>query len=82
MHAFTATATRRVRLDIVEQLGLAEPDVLIGSFDRPNLVYRVVRRHDLGRRLRAVVDRHRGEPLLDRTARKGGQIEAGRARFR
>ncbi|MGH9173782.1 MAG: RecQ family ATP-dependent DNA helicase, partial [Vicinamibacterales bacterium] len=38
MHAFTATATTRVRRDIVSQLGLANPVELVGSFDRPNLV--------------------------------------------
>jgi ATP-dependent DNA helicase RecQ len=39
MHAFTATATVRVRRDIVSQLGLVDPVQLVGSFDRPNLVY-------------------------------------------
>ena len=34
IHAYTATATERVRGDIVEQLGLIDPAVLVGSFDR------------------------------------------------
>ena len=33
LHGFTATATERVRRDIVTQLGLREPQVLVGSFD-------------------------------------------------
>jgi ATP-dependent DNA helicase RecQ len=37
--AFTASATRRVRHDIIEQLGLREPDKYIASFHRPNLRY-------------------------------------------
>lgn len=41
MQAFTATATPRVRQDIIDQLGLREPEVLVGVFDRPNLTYRV-----------------------------------------
>lgn len=41
MQAFTATATPRVRQDIIVQLGLREPEVLVGVFDRPNLTYRV-----------------------------------------
>jgi ATP-dependent DNA helicase RecQ len=39
--AFTATATARVRDDVVTQLGLRAPAVHVGSFDRANLTYRV-----------------------------------------
>lgn len=60
VHAFTATATERVRADIVEQLGLSDPDVLVGPFDRPNLVYRVRRRHDTNRQVLEAVQRHSG----------------------
>ena len=42
----TATATPLVQIDIVEQLGLVDPTVLVGTFDRPNLVYRVLPRTD------------------------------------
>ena len=35
--AFTATATPEVRRDIVELLGLSEPEVFVAGFDRPNL---------------------------------------------
>src|SRR5262249_38185881 len=44
VHAYTATATERVRQDIIHQLHLRDPDVLVGDFDRPNLTYRVVPR--------------------------------------
>jgi ATP-dependent DNA helicase RecQ len=40
--AFTATATARVRDDVVAQLGLRRPAVHVASFDRANLAYRVV----------------------------------------
>jgi ATP-dependent DNA helicase RecQ len=43
--AFTASATRRVRHDIIDQLKLQEPDKYIASFHRPNLRY-VVRQCD------------------------------------
>lgn len=39
--ALTATATERVRLDIVKQLHLREPQRYVASFNRPNLMYRV-----------------------------------------
>ena len=60
LHAFTATATGRVRRDIASQLQLREPVELVGSFDRPNLVYRVLPRASLKRQLQDVLDRHRG----------------------
>ncbi len=40
--ALTATATERVRADIVERLRLRDPRVYVASFNRPNLTYRVV----------------------------------------
>jgi ATP-dependent DNA helicase RecQ len=43
--AFTASATQRVRHDIVHQLALKEPDKYIASFHRPNLRY-VIRQTD------------------------------------
>ena len=58
MHAFTATATERVQVDIVEQLGLRDPARLVGSFDRPNLRYRVVPRRGLKDQILQVVERH------------------------
>ncbi|HEY5315885.1 MAG TPA: DNA helicase RecQ, partial [Pirellulales bacterium] len=61
IHCYTATATPRVRHDIVSQLQLADPHVLVGSFDRPNLVYRVFRRDELLRQVGEVIERHRDE---------------------
>ncbi len=40
--ALTATATERVRTDIITHLKLRNPDVFVASFNRPNLTYRVV----------------------------------------
>ena len=40
--ALTATATERVREDIVRHLKLREPAVFVASFNRPNLSYRVL----------------------------------------
>ncbi len=40
--ALTATATERVRADIVKELKLRDPRCYVASFNRPNLTYRVV----------------------------------------
>ena len=64
LHAYTATATERVRRDIVEQLGLEDPTVLVGSFDRPNLLYRVVPKLDVNAQVADTLRRHRGEASI------------------
>jgi ATP-dependent DNA helicase RecQ len=61
LHAFTATATERVRRDIVEQLDLRNPVELVGNFDRPNLTYRIVPRRDEVAQVEEVIGRHRHE---------------------
>ena len=61
LHAFTATATARVRRDIVSQLRLRDPVELVGSFDRPNLTYRVLARASLKRQIQDVLARHDDE---------------------
>ena len=61
LHGFTATATARVRKDIMSQLGLRDAVELVGSFDRPNLVYRVLARASLKSQILEVLERHRGE---------------------
>src|SRR6185436_9762682 len=61
VHAYTATATPQVQRDIAQQLGLRNPTVLIGDFDRPNLTYRVLPRQDEWKQVLAVIERQRGE---------------------
>lgn len=61
LHAFTATAGERVRRDIVQELRLENPLILVGSFDRPNLTYRVLRRGNLHTQLKQVLARHEEE---------------------
>ena len=41
LQALTATATKRVRQDIIQQLDLRSPDVHVASFDRSNIHYEV-----------------------------------------
>ncbi len=64
MHAYTATATERVRADIIGQLGLSDPAILVGCFDRPNLIYRLVPRLDLRAQVRDVLSRHPRQAVI------------------
>ena len=58
--ALTATATLRVRAEIREQLGLVDPEVVTGSFERPNLVFSVELCQGDRERSARVVERLRG----------------------
>ena len=64
VHALTATATPTVRDDIVRQLRLQSPEVLVGVFDRPNLTYRVVPKHDAVQQILEALGRHPGEAAI------------------
>ncbi len=64
LHAYTATATPRVRDDIASQLALRDPVRLVGTFDRPNLIYRVVPRGDRTNQVMQILGRHRGEASI------------------
>ena len=64
VHAFTATATPRVREDIAAQLQLRQPETLVGIFDRPNLTYRVVPRTDKAGQTLEILGRHAGEASI------------------
>ena len=59
--ALTATATERVRDDILRQLRLRNPAVHVGGFNRPNLTYRVVAKHRPYEQVRAFVHQHRSD---------------------
>jgi ATP-dependent DNA helicase RecQ len=62
--AVTATATTRVQGSIIENLGMRNPQVFIGGFDRPNLHFSVVK-----------CDRDRAAKLskaLPKLAKRGG----------
>jgi len=58
--ALTATATPRVRQDILRSLKMRSPEVVVTSFNRPNLTYRVVpakeKKHKLPRILDVIRD--------------------------
>src|SRR5215469_2496697 len=53
--ALTATATERVRADIIKELKLRDPRSYVASFNRPNLTYRVVPKAGLYEQLLAFI---------------------------
>jgi ATP-dependent DNA helicase RecQ len=59
--AFTATATTRVQEDIVQQLALGSAAKFVGSFNRPNLLYRVLPKRDSYGQLLAFLRAHPAE---------------------
>ena len=59
--AFTATATREVRDDIIDILMLRDPTVTTTGFDRPNLYFGVQSPGDKYATLLNYLERHRGE---------------------
>jgi ATP-dependent DNA helicase RecQ len=62
--ALTATATRRVARDILQQLGMSKPEGHTGSFFRPNLVITAQKKgtgRNSRRDVRGVILRHSGE---------------------
>jgi ATP-dependent DNA helicase RecQ len=69
--ALTATATARVREDIVQQLELRDPLVQVASFDRPNLFYEVrPKRQDSYQQLLGQVKQHQGAGIIYCLSRK------------
>ncbi|MCJ7835125.1 DNA helicase RecQ [Cuneatibacter sp. NSJ-177] len=58
--AFTATATKEVRDDIMDILMLREPTVLTSGFDRPNLFFGVETPKDKYAAVKAYLDAHPG----------------------
>jgi ATP-dependent DNA helicase RecQ len=59
--ALTATATERVRADIVAQLHLREPACYTASFNRPNLTYRISAKSGAYEQITDFIRARRGE---------------------
>ncbi|WP_053850165.1 RecQ family ATP-dependent DNA helicase [Streptomyces sp. NRRL B-24085] len=60
--ALTATAAPPVREEIVERLGMADPELVVAGFDRPNIALEVRRFQDDADKRRVVVERAAAEP--------------------
>jgi ATP-dependent DNA helicase RecQ len=60
--ALTATATPRVRQDILHSLKMRSPEVVVTSFNRPNLTYRVITVKEKKHKLPRILDVIRTSP--------------------
>ena len=74
--AVTATATPAVRSDIVEQLALHEPCVVVRGFDRPNLIWSVLREDDKRGKLIEIANVVPGSGLVYAGTRKRAELWA------
>ena len=71
MIALTATATERVRKDIVTQLGLRKPGVFTSSFNRPNLTYNIYpKKNSFSALIKLLRDHDNGSTIIYRVSRK------------
>jgi ATP-dependent DNA helicase RecQ len=81
--ALTATATPRVRQDILRSLKMRDPEVVITSFNRPNLTYRVLSAREKKDKLPLILDvvRNAAPPgIVYATTRKECEELAGHLR--
>lgn len=77
--ALTATATENVRKDIVKQLDLAEAQMFISSFNRPNLSYEVLSKKDsFGSILALLRDYHGASVIIYCFSRKDTEMLVGK----
>ena len=71
--ALTATATDDVRTDIIHQLALRDPTLVITGFDRPNLSYqsrRIAKAHEKDPELVSLLDAEPGSTIVYCATRK------------
>ncbi|MBC7711859.1 MAG: DNA helicase RecQ [Rhizobacter sp.] len=56
--ALTATADAKTRIDITNQLHMKAPQIFVSSFDRPNIKYMILERHDEIKQLDEFIKTH------------------------
>ncbi len=62
--ALTATATKKVQADIVQQLGLPTPKIFTSSFNRPNLRYEVLPKKDSFKTISSLIASHPDQSVI------------------
>ena len=71
--ALTATAAEDIRADIVQQLDLREPTIVVTGFDRPNLIYqcrRISKAQDKEQELLSLMGQEPGSAIVYCSTRK------------
>lgn len=68
--AFTATATPKVRQDIINQLGLNNPSLFVSGFERNNLALNVIRTNQKKFKTLELVKKHIGTAIIYAATRK------------
>ena len=62
--ALTATATEKVRDDIIKQLNLKNPKIFLSSFNRPNLSYEILPKKDSLKSIIAILNDYQNESVI------------------
>ena len=62
--ALTATATLKVRGDIVKQLSLVNPQIFVSSFNRENLNLIVMQKKNVFNKILSLIKEHINEPII------------------
>jgi len=62
--ALTATATEKVKKDIVSELNLQNPNIFISSFNRENLNLKVIRKKDSFKKILKILKDYENEPTI------------------
>lgn len=62
--ALTATATEKVKEDIVNQIGLKNINTFVSSFNRENLSIKVLKKKDTFEKILRILKEHKNEPTI------------------
>jgi ATP-dependent DNA helicase RecQ len=62
--ALTATATEKVREDIINELSLKNPNIFVSSFNRENLNLKVVRKKDSFQKILEILKKQKNESVI------------------
>jgi ATP-dependent DNA helicase RecQ len=62
--ALTATATEKVRVDILKELSIRDAKIFVSSFNRPNLNFRVIKKKNAVEKLLSLLQNYKNESVI------------------